>query len=75
MSRARRTIGDVRVTHVISYGTTRLTVTCVVPAGEGRVEISGYYVRRGISSLNKTGATFRAGVLREVVIHNWSEGA
>lgn len=71
MSRARRTVGDVRVNHVITYGTTRLTVTCVVPAGEGRVEISGYYQARG-GDLRKTGATFRAGTLRPVVIHNWA---
>lgn len=64
-------MGDVRVNHIISYGTSRLTVTCVVPAGEGRVEVSGFYQRRDGRGLRKTGATFRSGVLREVLIHNW----
>lgn len=69
--RANRTIGDVKAGHVITYGSVRLTVTSAVPAGEGRREVSGTYARRG--SVKRVGATFRAGVLREVVIHNWEE--
>lgn len=67
--KAYRTVGDLRVGHVITYGTVRLTVTSVVPAGEGRREVSGTYAKRG--QLKRVGATFRAGVLRDVWIHNW----
>jgi hypothetical protein len=69
--RARRTFGDVKVGHVITYGTRRLLVTSVVKLPESdhglRVEVSG----QTISATRQVGRTFRAGTLREVVVHNW----
>jgi hypothetical protein len=66
-----KTFGDVRVGHVITYGTRRLVVTSVVKLPEAehgqRAEFSGHTIR----AMRPEGKTFRAGLLREVVIHNW----
>jgi hypothetical protein len=68
-----KTFGDVKTGHVITYGTRRMRVTCVVRLPESehgqRVEVSGYTV----AAVRAVGRTFRAGALREVVIHNWEE--
>jgi len=69
--RRTKTFGDVKVGHVITYGSARLLITCVVKLPESdhgqRVEVSG----QTISATHQVGKTFRAGALREVVIHNW----
>lgn len=69
--RAQRTFGEVKVGHIITYGTKRLKITSSVPlAGTGQMLVSGHTMG-GVRATGATGATFRAGVLREVVIHNW----
>lgn len=66
MKRQKRTCGEVRTGHIITYGARKLKVTCVVPYGDGVVEISGQTIE-----VRPVGRTFRAGMLREIVIHNW----
>lgn len=70
--RAYRTYRDVRVGHVITHGTGRLSVVqATTLGGSGLVLISGNV--SGVVGQPAAAKTFKAGVKAEVVIHNWQE--
>lgn len=68
--RAWRTYGDVKAGHVITHGTCRIRVASAVKltgTGVGCMLITGHT----LGGTKPKVFTFRAGFLREVVIHNW----